>query len=119
MARPIAAFTLTIEEQRALRCAARAPSTPQRVAQRCRVLLHRGAGASQADAGQREGLARNKVGPWERRFAAHGLAGLEDKKGRGRKSWLDADKKARVLSEVTRPPKGHARWTVRAMARHA
>ena len=85
MARPIAAFTITVEEERALRSAARAPSTPQRVAQRCRVLLHRGAGASQAEAGQREGLARNKIGQWERRFAARGLAGLEDKEGRGRK----------------------------------
>src|SRR5687767_12858478 len=105
MARPIAAFNLTAEQERALRSASRAPSTPQRLAQRCRALLHRSAGCSQAEAGQREGLARNKVGQWERRFAAHGLAGLEDKKGRGRKSWLDAHKKARVLTEATRPPK--------------
>ena len=119
MARPIARFAINPQQQRALRHTARAPSTPQRVAQRCRVLLHRGEGLSQAEAGRREGLARNKVGQWERRFGAHGLAGLEDQKGRGRKSTLDLQKKARVLTEVTRPPKGHARWTVRGMARHA
>lgn len=119
MARPITTYSVTIEQECALRSAAKAPSTPQRVAQRCRVLLHRGAGCSQAEAGRREGLARNKVGLWERRFAAQGLAGLADQKGRGRKSWLDEEKKARVLTEVTRPPKGHTRWTVRGMARHA
>ena len=119
MARPIARFTIDPQQERALRCAARAPSTPQRVAQRCRVLQARGKGLSQANAGRSEGLARNKVGQWERRFAAQGLAGLEDRKGRGRKSTLDVEKKARVLTEITRPPKGRTRWTVRGMARHA
>lgn len=119
MARPIARFIVDPQQERALRHAARSPSTPQRVAQRCRVLLRRCEGLSQAEAGRREGLARNKVGQWERRFAALGLAGLEDKKGRGRKSTLSLKKKACVLTEVTRPPKGQARWTVRSMARHA
>ena len=119
MARPIARFTIDPQQERALRHAAKAPSTPQRVAQRCRVLLARGRGLSQAEAGRSEGLARNKVGRWERRFATQGLAGLEDKKGRGRTSTLDAEKKARVITEVTRPPKGRTRWTVRGMARHA
>ena len=119
MARPNARFAINPQQERALRHATRAPSTSQRVAQRCRVLLHRREGLSQGEAGRREGLARNKVGQWERRFAAHGLAGLEDKKGRGRKSTLDVEKKARVLTEATRPPKGQTRWTVRGMARHA
>ena len=65
------------------------------------------------------GLARNKVGQWERRFAAQGLAGLEEAKGRGRKSWLAEDKKAVVITEVALPPKGQARWPVRRMARQA
>ena len=119
MARAIACYVISPQQERALRHAARAPSTPQRVAQRCRVLLHRGEGLSQVQAGRREGLARNKVGQWERRFAAQGLAGLEDQKGRGRKSMLDAERKARVVAEVTRPPKGQTRWTLRGMARHA
>ena len=119
MARPIARFAIDPQQERALRHAAKAPSTPQRVAQRCRVLWRRSEGLSQAEAGRREGLARNKVGPWERRFAAEGLAGLVDQKGRGRQSTLAVEKRARVLTEVTRPPKGRTRWTVRGMARHA
>lgn len=119
MARPISGLVIDMEQERALRQAAKAPSTPQRVAQRCRVLLLRGEGFSQAEAGVREGLARNKVGQWERRFTEQGLAGLADQAGRGRKSTLEAEKKARVLVEVTRPPKGQNRWTVRSMARHA
>ena len=58
MARPIAQFTLDPQQEGVLRDAAREPSTPQRVAQRCRVLLQRGAGLSQAEAGRREGLTR-------------------------------------------------------------
>ena len=69
MARPIAGFTIDLQQERALHHAAKAPGTPQRVAQRCRVLLARSKGLSQLEAGRSAGLARNKVGSWERCFA--------------------------------------------------
>ena len=39
--------------------------------------------------------------------------------GAGPQELLAEDKKAVVITEVARPPKGQARWTVRRMARQA
>ena len=116
MARPITPYVVSAEQAGALRRTSQAPSTPQRVAQRARLLWHRLEGCSQEEEARRVGLARHKGGQGERRLAAQGLAGLEEAKGRGRKRWLAEDKKAVVITEVTRPPKGQARWTVRRMA---
>jgi transposase len=60
-----------------------------------------------------------RVSTWSRRFEVSGLAGLDDKAGRGRKASIAATTVARVVSEVTRPPKGRKRWSVRTMGRHA
>jgi transposase len=59
------------------------------------------------------------VSKWSGRFEAAGLDGLDDKSGRGRKPSIPTEKVARVVTEVTRPPKGRNRWSVRSMARHA
>ena len=59
------------------------------------------------------------VWTWSGRFEAHGLAGLNDKVGRGRKPSIPQKKIERVVAEVTRPPKNRKRWSVRSMGRHA
>jgi transposase len=56
---------------------------------------------------------------WSRRFEAAGLAGLEERPGRGRKPSIPAAKAAQVVTEVTRPPPGRTRWSIRSMGRHA
>jgi hypothetical protein len=48
-----------------------------------------------------------------------GLAGLDDKKGRGRKASIPDAKVARIITEATRPSKGRSRWSTRSMAKHA
>ena len=101
MARPIARFALHPQQERALRHAPRLRAP--------RSAWRNDAGSCCTAARASRGLARNKVGQWERRFAAHGLAGLKDKPGRGRKSTLDLEKKARVLTEVTPAPPWGAR----------
>ena len=39
-----------------------------------------------------------------------------DAPGRGRKPFLDPSRVETVIARVNRPPKGHARWSVRTMA---
>jgi|SRR5579862_1941581 len=56
---------------------------------------------------------------WRTRFAKSGMAGLSDSPRSGRPGSISADKLNRILTEVTRPPKNRARWSVRSMARHA
>jgi hypothetical protein len=58
------------------------------------------------------------VWEWSSRFETSGLAGLDDKNGRGRKPSLPENKVSTVITQATRPPKGRARWSVRSMARH-
>ena len=58
------------------------------------------------------------VSTWSKRFENQGLAGLDDKPGRGRRPSISEAKVARVVGEVTRPPKGRKRWSVRSMGRH-
>ena len=50
---------------------------------------------------------------------AHGLDGLNDKSGRGRKPSIREKKIERVVTDATRPPKNRKRWSVRSMGRHA
>lgn len=59
------------------------------------------------------------VSTWSSRFERYGLDGLKDKTGRGRKPSIPAAKIERVIIEVTRPPKGRNRWSVRSMGRYA
>ncbi|MCA6112478.1 helix-turn-helix domain-containing protein [Bradyrhizobium sp. CNPSo 4026] len=55
------------------------------------------------------------VSTWSGRFETHGLDGLTDKVGRGRKPSIPQKKIERVVAEVTRPPKNRKRWSVRSM----
>src|SRR6185437_5652267 len=60
-----------------------------------------------------------RVSVWSRRFAAAGLAGLDDRAGRGRKPSIPPEKVAQVITEATRPLTGRSRWSIRSMGRHA
>jgi transposase len=57
------------------------------------------------------------VSKWRRHFAREGLAGLPDASRSGRPARLSADSLNAVLTKVTQPPKGRARWSCRKMAR--
>jgi len=65
------------------------------------------------------GTTAKRVSLWSKRFEVKGLAGLEDKSGRGRRPSIPEAKVARVITEATRPPQGRNRWSVRSMGRHA
>jgi hypothetical protein len=54
-----------------------------------------------------------------RRFESAGLAGLEERPGRGCQASIPAATLARVVTEATRPPAGKTRWSLRSMRRHA
>jgi hypothetical protein len=52
---------------------------------RARIVLLRAQGKSQEETAQEVRVNRPVVAKWEKRFRQHGLAGLADAKGRGRK----------------------------------
>jgi transposase len=56
------------------------------------------------------------VGKWRRRFARHALVGLQDTFRSGRPARVSASALNTVLTKVTQPLKGRARWSCRSMA---
>lgn len=64
-------------------------------------------------------VARPVVIQWERRFRQAGLAGLADRKGLGRKPWIDPHVREKILVRATQPPAHRSRWSVRTMAKSA
>jgi transposase len=116
MARPISAIDIMPEERSELRRRVQSPTTPQRDAIRARIVLLRTAGRGEAEVAQTVGVSVNTVSLWSKRFEQHGLKGLKDQPGRGRKAWLAPEKIRKVITQVTQPPKGKKKWSTRSMA---
>lgn len=119
MARPIRGLAVDSVQRKALETLVRATTTPQRIAQRARLILACADGLSQQAAARLAGVRRRIVTKWCGRFRRLGLAGLADAGGRGRKPSLPEAKRAQILTQATRPPQGRIRHSVRSMARAA
>ena len=115
-ATPIA---LTQTQRAELQKLERAARTPQHTVLRARILLRADAGEDNTAIAAALQIGASTVAKWRGRFASAGLAGLGDAPRSGRPARLKEDAVQRVLTEVTRPPKGRARWSVRSMASHA
>lgn len=119
MARPIRPLVITSAQRRALRAIINRPSAPYRDNRRAWIILHRAAGLSQAQTAAEVGVARPVVIKWEPRFRQAGLAGLADRKGRGRKPWIPPQVRAKIQVRAPPPPANRSRWSVRTMAQSA
>lgn len=95
-----------------------APTSPQRLVRRARIVLARAQGLSQEATVRQLGVSRPTVIRWERRFAALGVQGLlKDAPGRGPKPSIPEAKKDKLITQATQPPPNRTRWSVRSMAR--
>jgi transposase len=119
MPRPITVLALTPDERTELQRRVRATTTSKRDCLRAQIVLARADGLSVTQAAQRVAMSVPSVCKWSGRFAAEGLEGLRDQPGRGRKPWLPTATVSRILSQVTQPPPGRTRWSVRSMAKAA
>ena len=116
--RPISLLSLTDEDRAELERRIKAPTASKRDSLRASIVLKRAA-LGQAEAAESLGCSEACVSRWTARFRRKGLAGLKDAPGRGRKPYLDPSRVETVITRVNRPPKGHARWSVRTMARES
>jgi len=119
MARPIKRIEAEPEMVAELRRRVRAATSTVRAKERAAMVLLRLEGVSVMEAAARLGTTAKRVSMWTKRFETHGLAGLDDQPGRGRKPSIPPETIARVVAEATRPPKPAKRWSVRSMSRHA
>ncbi|MDA1147112.1 MAG: IS630 family transposase [Chloroflexi bacterium] len=112
--------TVISEEQRSvLERWVNAQQTPQSVAQRARIVLLAGAGASNSAIARTLGVSRPTVILWRARFAAGGPQALtETRPGRGRKPTISAARiKAIVHATTQTTPPGQTHWSCRSMAK--
>lgn len=113
MARPVKRIQADAEVLRELQRRARATTSKVREQERAAIVLLRLDGKGVEAVAEQLGTTAKRVSMWCKRFEEQGLAGLEDKSGRGRRPSIPEAKVARVITEATRPPKGRSRWSVR------
>ncbi|HEY1300618.1 MAG TPA: helix-turn-helix domain-containing protein, partial [Stellaceae bacterium] len=118
MARPIKRVVTAPEIAAELRRRSRSTKIGVRDRERASMIMLRLQGLGVAAVAARLGTTAKRVSTWSRRFELSGLAGLDERPGRGRKASIPPATVARVLSEATRPPPGRRRWSIRSMSRH-
>jgi transposase len=116
--RKAAVIELTDEERRALQKLATARASKRHEALRARALLLAAEGCTNLQIAEQVGLHYHAVGKTRARFVQERLGALQDRPRSGRKATIPAEVKRRILSDVTQPPPGLARWSVRTMAAH-
>ena len=114
--RPISVLQITPQQRAELERRVHAGTTSQRDCLRARIILLRADGMRQEDVSQEVGLSTTSVNKWSQRFARHGLEGLKDQSGRGRKLSIPLEKVEQVITQAGQAPPGRQRWSSRTMA---
>src|SRR5213075_2553044 len=96
-----------------------APSTPQQVALRCRLVLAAAAGKQDLEIASIYDVNLHTAALWRQRVRAAGIGSLwEIQPGRGRKPKYDQEKRdALIAATLETKPKGMTHWSCRTMAR--
>lgn len=118
MARPKLPLIVTPQQRSELSRICRAPSSPQKMVRRARIIELAAEGQDNHQIARSLETSAVTVGMWRQRFIDFGIAGLEEADRPGRPSEQDTEKIRRVLSEVVQPPPKRKRWSCRSMARH-
>lgn len=116
-----AAISLSIDnkEKRILQQLVRAPSTPQGIAQRCRIVLLAGQGLANYAIARKLSIGRPTVLLWRDRFKEQGSVGLlHIEEGRGRKPEIKQTVIDAIVHDTlyTIPPAA-THWSTRTLAR--
>ncbi len=116
---PAKPVPITQEQRHLLESWVRAPSTPQNVVTRARIVLMAAGGTSNNRIARDLGVTRTTVILWRRRFEDGGPGALARiAPGRGRKPSVPAEKVRRIIEATlhTLPP-GATHWSCRTMAK--
>lgn len=96
----------------------RSPSIRAGLAQRARVVLLAADGVGTAEIVRRVGLRKPAVIGWKRRYAAEGMAGLDDRPKPGRPPVIDPVSIVLATLEPPPPQLGVTHWSSRLLAKH-
>jgi transposase len=116
--RPAAALALRAGDREELERLTRSSSVRAGLAQRARIVLLAAEGMANTRIAELVGVSRPTVIGWRDRYAARGLAGLDDDPRSGRPRHVDH---RRIVAVTLRPPPrkyGVTHWSSRLLARH-
>jgi transposase len=108
---------LTDEERSELAGLARSTKSEHRMRQRAQIVLAAAEGMATRAIARRVGCMTGTASKWRVRYAAHGLAGLDETGNRGAAPKYTSETGRRILAVLDgSPPKGHGRWTAPLIA---
>jgi transposase len=115
---PSSAFELSDEDRATLESWSRSSTVSAGRAERARIVLTVASGAGTSGTAQRLGVSRPTVIKWRNRFAADGIAGLDDEPRSGRPKTIDD---AAIIAATLEPPPdklGVTHWSSRLLGTH-
>jgi transposase len=111
------ALVLAPDTRAELDAITRSTRTPAGLVQRARLILALADGDSYTTLTARWGVAATSISRWKRRFAARGIAGLQDAPRSGRPDRLSPALEAKIIALTQQPPPAPlTHWSVRRMA---
>ncbi|AXH96618.1 IS630 family transposase [Ornithinimicrobium avium] len=116
--RPAPALGLRDGDREELARLTRSSSARAGLAQRARIVLLAADGVSNISIAAKVGVSRPTVIDWRNRYAAQGIAGLEDEPRSGRPRTIDHRE---IVAQTLRPPPkkyGVTHWSSRLLGRH-
>jgi transposase len=111
------ALEVTTEQRAELERRLRAHTTTQRGLRRAKIILLAADGVPNAQIAKQAGIDEKGVARWRRRFAAEGLAGLEERRRPGRPRVYGHDARLAIVATVTtKQPQVDSHWSHRLVA---
>ena len=114
-----ASLVVSEEDHRIISRLVQAPSTPQGIVQRCKIVLLAAEGVANHAIAKQLATSRPTVLLWRNRFVRKGSAGLlviED--GRGRKPEIEKEKIEAIIHDTLKTtPKDATHWSTRTLAK--
>lgn len=119
MPNPAKPLIISEADRKTLATWIKAPTSPQRVVMRARIVLLAAEGKPNKHIAVEMSVSRPTVLLWRERFAKGGAAALlEDAPGRGRKPSIPAEKVKQIVDATTQTtPEGATHWSRRTMAK--
>lgn len=109
------AITLSKQERKLLEENTR-PSVQYRFVQRAQIVLYAAKGLSNNEIADKVGLSFVSVCVWRNRYAKHGIVGLKDEVGRGRKRRLTHNQVLKIAEVACQTPRDATHWSLRRLA---